>query len=77
MEILQKNQARLGVRLSSDLFSSGGITAQTRDKYEQSLAKLLPIKERLAFTDKLIDHVVYKLDGLTEEEIAIVEGNKT
>lgn len=75
MEILHKNQARLGVRLTSDLLSSGGIAGKIRDEYEKSLAKLLPIKERLAYTDKLIDQVVYKLYGLTEEEIAIVEGN--
>jgi hypothetical protein len=28
----------------------------------------------LAHTDRLIDLIVYKLYGLTEEEIAIVEG---
>jgi hypothetical protein len=43
-------------------------------EYEKSLAVLLPIKERLAFTDKLIDQIVYRLYGLTEEEIAVVEG---
>lgn len=75
MDILHKNQARLGVRLTSDLLSSGGIAVKIRDEYEKSLEKLLPIKERLAYTDKLIDQVVYKLYGLTEEEIAIVEGN--
>ena len=34
---------------------------------------LLPIKRQLATTDALIDQVVYKLYGLTDEEIAIVE----
>ncbi len=29
---------------------------------------------RIAATDWLIDYIVYKLYGLTEEEIAIVEG---
>ena len=29
---------------------------------------------RVGFTDDLIDQIVYKLYGLTEEEIAIVEG---
>lgn len=29
---------------------------------------------RLATTDTLIDHVVYRLYGLSEEEIAILEG---
>ena len=34
----------------------------------------LIIKQRLALTDKLIDHIVYRLYGLTEEEIRVVEG---
>jgi hypothetical protein len=45
-----------------------------RNKYEASLEKVLPLKERLARTDALIDQVVYRLYGLTEEEIAVVEG---
>jgi hypothetical protein len=40
---------------------------------EKSLEKLLPIKQRLALTDKLIDQIVYRLYGLTEEEIRVVE----
>jgi hypothetical protein len=45
--------------------------------YERSLETLLPIEERLAKTDWLIDQIVYKLYGLTEEEIAIVEGRRS
>ncbi|MFL5626936.1 MAG: hypothetical protein ACJ788_15240 [Ktedonobacteraceae bacterium] len=45
-----------------------------RNKYEASLEKVLPLKERLARMDALIDQVVYRLYGLTEEEIAVVEG---
>jgi len=33
--------------------------------------------ERIRKTDELIDAVVYRLYGLTEEEIAIVEGRET
>jgi len=36
--------------------------------------KLLPLLERIEKTDRLIDAVVYRLYGLTEEEIGIVEG---
>jgi len=43
-------------------------------KYEESLQKVLPLKERLARTNALIDAVVYRLYGLTEEEIGVVEG---
>jgi hypothetical protein len=45
-----------------------------RQEYEKSLALLLPIKQKLAATDWLIDQLVYRLYGLTEEEITIVEG---
>jgi type II restriction/modification system DNA methylase subunit YeeA len=42
--------------------------------YEESLQRVLPLKQQLAKTDRLIDAVVYRLYGLTEEEIKIVEG---
>ena len=45
-------------------------------EYQDSLNTLLPIKERLTCCDKLIDEIVYRLYGLTEEEIAIVEGKQ-
>jgi hypothetical protein len=45
-----------------------------RQEYEKSLAVLLLIKRKLSATDWLIDQLVYRLHGLTEEEIAIVEG---
>ncbi len=43
-------------------------------EFEGSLAKLQPLRERIRQTDGLIDAVVYRLYGLTEEEIGIVEG---
>jgi len=39
-----------------------------------SLSKLSPLRERIRQTDELIDALVYKLYGLTEDEIKIVEG---
>ena len=35
-----------------------------------------PMERQIAATDKKIDELVYKLYGLTEEEIKIVEGDK-
>jgi len=35
---------------------------------------LEPLKTRIKATDELIDEIVYKLYGLTEEEIRIVKG---
>jgi len=66
--ILQKNRSRIGAGLSDPAFAN-----RLRTEYESSLARLLPIKDRLAKTDWLIDQVVYRLYGLTEEEIAVVE----
>jgi hypothetical protein len=42
-------------------------------EFEKSIAKLNPLLERIARTDRLIDLIVYRLYGLTEEEVAIVE----
>ncbi len=47
-----------------------------RSEFEGSLRKLLPLRERIRQTDGLIDAVVYRLYGLTEEEIGIVEGRE-
>jgi len=71
LEILQKNKGRLGVSLSD-----GGLVERIRKMYEGSLERVLPLKERLGKTDALIDQVVYRLYGLTEEEIGVVEGRE-
>jgi len=69
LEILGKNKNRLGVSLSDT-----GLVDRIRKMYEESLQRVLPMKERLQKTDTLIDAVVYRLYGLTEEEIGVVEG---
>ncbi len=63
-DILLKNKGRLGV-----ILSDSRLVDEIRMRYEDSLGRVLPIKERLARTDTLIDQVVYRLYGLTEEEI--------
>ena len=70
-EILKKNKSRIGRPLSHEFM------AELQEAYERSLAKLRPIKERLRLTDALIDQIVYRLYGLTQEEIEIVEANNT
>lgn len=35
---------------------------------------LEPLKARINATDELIDEIVYRLYGLTEEEIKVVKG---
>jgi hypothetical protein len=68
-KVLLKNKGKLGVPLTQP-----GLEAELRREYRKSLALLLPIKRRLAFTDRLIDQIVYRLYGLNVEEVAIVEG---
>jgi hypothetical protein len=68
-KILEKNKARIQANLKSrELYEN------IRSEYEKSLSKLLPLIEKLRKTDWLIDQIVYKLYGLTEAEIKIVEG---
>jgi hypothetical protein len=68
-KILEKNKNRIQANLKSrEIFET------VKTEYEKSLSTLLPIKEKLRKTDWLIDQIVYKLYGLTEEEIKLVEG---
>ena len=69
LDILLKNKGRLGVSLSD-----AGLVKRVRKEHEGSLERVLPLRDRLAKTDVLIDQVVYRLYGLTEEEIGVVEG---
>jgi hypothetical protein len=71
LDILRKNKGHLGVSLSDT-----GLVERVRKEYEGSLERVLPLKDRLAKTDALIDQVVYRLYGLTEEEIGVVEGRE-
>ncbi len=69
IEILKKNKKKIKIDPVARK------EQQTLEKeYQDSLTTLLPIKEQLRLCDKLIDAIVYRLYGLTEAEIAIVEG---
>jgi len=70
-DILFKNRTRLGASLSEARFAS-----RLHTEYDKSLGILLPIKAQLARTDALVDKIVYRLYGLTDGEITIVEGVK-
>ena len=65
--ILRRNKNRIERNLSPSFMQ------EVKRAYEESLSALFPIKEKLRLTDGLIDRIVYRLYGLTEEEIRIVE----
>lgn len=44
-------------------------------EFNASVGKLAPLLKRIEATDGLIDAIVYKLYGLNEEEIKIVQGS--
>lgn len=48
--------------------------AELEREYNASVKKLAPLLRTIELTDRLIDQLVYKLYGLTDEEIAVVEG---
>ena len=45
-----------------------------KKEFEDSLSKLDPLLDRIQATDDLINQIVYRLYGLTEDEINIVKG---
>ncbi len=69
LEILKKNRQSIAVDPSSRDFQES-----LKRELGSSLAKLNPLLTRIQGTDALIDQVVYQLYGLTDEEIAVVEG---
>jgi hypothetical protein len=72
MAVLKKNKKKLSIdparrKEGEDL----------KAEFDGSMGKLTPLRERIRQTDELIDAVVYRLYGLTGEEIAIIEGRET
>lgn len=71
LDVLKKNKNKISVEVSSRK------TQELLDgHFAKSMEVLLPLKEGIKATDDLIDEIVYKLYGLTPEEIAIVEGKQ-
>ena len=68
LDVLRRNRRRLCVDPSARAFQE-----RLAQEYAASLDKLLPLKARLSATDRLIDLIVYRLYGLAEEEVAVVE----
>jgi type I restriction-modification system DNA methylase subunit len=68
LAVLKKNKKKLAVDPAR---REPG--AALKSEFEGSIAKLGPLRERIRLTDELIDAMVYRLYGLTQEEIRIVE----
>jgi len=43
--------------------------------FAESMSILEPLKAGIKATDELIDEIVYRLYGLTEEEVKIIKAN--
>ena len=72
LAVLKKNRKKLAID------PARREPAETlKAEFEGSVGKLAPLRERIERTDGLIDAIVYRLYGLTDEEIAIVEGRGT
>ncbi|MBA7630829.1 hypothetical protein ES703_38354 [subsurface metagenome] len=67
--ILKKNKKKLHIDPSRRDFQD-----RLSAEFDKSLQKLTPLKRKIEMTDHLIDQIVYKLYGLTEKEMKIVEG---
>jgi hypothetical protein len=70
LSILKKNKRKLACDPNRRAFSE-----DLRREFSASMEKLSPLLLRIEKVDRLIDAVVYRLYGLTEAEVAIVEGS--
>jgi len=68
--ILKKNKRNLACDPGRRAFGE-----DLRREYSASVEKLAPLLLRIGEVDRLIDLVVYRLYGLTEAEVEIVEGS--
>jgi len=70
LDVFKKNRNKISIdpsdRKKQDLLEN---------HFTKSMSVLEPLKGKIKNTDNLIDRIVYKLYGLTDEEIEIVEGS--
>jgi hypothetical protein len=66
--VLRQNRRKLGANPEARAFQEA-----LAQEFAASVAKLAPLNQRIAATDRLIDQMVYRLYGLSDEETAIVE----
>jgi hypothetical protein len=68
LEVLEKNQNKIPSKLS-DM----AVEDYLRKIFEDNLEIISPLINKIKLIDELIDQILYKLYGLTDNEIAIVE----
>jgi len=68
LDVLEKNQNKIPIKLSDR-----AVQDSLREIFEENLAILSPLINKLTLVDELIDQIVYKLYGLTDEEIETVD----
>ncbi|MBW1971788.1 MAG: hypothetical protein JRI44_02945 [Deltaproteobacteria bacterium] len=66
--ILERNKNKIQANLKNRK-----VYELIKAEYEKSLSKLLIVKEKLKKTDWLIDQIVYKLYGISDDEIKVIE----
>jgi hypothetical protein len=71
LEVLKKNKNKLSVDPANRKFQES-----IEKNFGESMVVLHPLKEKIRATDVLIDQIVYRLYGLTPEEVEIVEGKR-
>lgn len=69
---LKRNEKKI---TAVDVNSRAALT-RLKKEYDASMSTLSPLLTTITATDRLIDQIVYQLYGLTDEEIAIVEGKQ-
>lgn len=67
LDVITDNARKLQVEINREF------EERLKSEFEKSLIKLSPLKEKIEKSDWLIDQIVYRLYGLTEEEIRVVE----
>ena len=71
LEVLKKSKKKLSIdpseRKKQELLEQ---------QFNKSMSVLGPVKAKIDATDELIDEIVYRLYGLTKEEMEIVKGER-
>lgn len=66
--VLKKNKKKVNTNVLSIEFHTN-----LKEAFEKNVTQISSLSDKIYYTDKLIDQIVYKLYGLTDEEIEVVE----